>query len=172
MCRFRSAEAIKTSESTVELKFVAGNDSHEVIKEEHHICDGVGAAARLHTPLEAIPGPGGLMDLNGYQLVFDAGRPDWWTDEMTESALRQFRDEIGRLLAGGPTLQWGGNLDLGRVTSLPASAKLSAGGNLYLGSVTSLPASAKLSAGGNLYLAGKTIQGPYQQNWPKMEGKN
>ncbi|MFA5186953.1 MAG: hypothetical protein WC551_10775 [Patescibacteria group bacterium] len=129
------------------------SDSHEKIREKYSIRDGLGASASLQTPLEYYPTTN-LYDFSTYKFEFDDKRPEWWTDEMTESAIRQFQSDINFIIKS--EFEGFGDLDLRGLTSLPENAKLTAGGHLYLSGLTSLPENAKLTAGGHLYLRGLT----------------
>jgi hypothetical protein len=161
-------------EAHVRVHTLKGDDSHEAIRKKCDIRDDAGGLAARQTPVELIC-VDDLRDTGQWEFTFDAGRPDWWTEAHMADARRQLTvaadadwdgdvlNYVGGLDLRGLTslpasakLSAGGYLDLGGLTSLPASAKLSAGGDLYLGGLTSLPASAKLSAGGYLYLGGLT----------------
>ena len=154
MCRYRSSIAVRVDDSTVRLLFVDGNDSHEEIRRQHHISDGGGLLDRYQTPLEWSPAHD-LLDLDSYRLTFDAGKPNWWTEAHTESALGQYRAEATPRLES-LRWEWRGSLDLSGLTSLPESASLTAGGYLDLSGLTSLPDGASLGAGGSLHLSALT----------------
>ncbi len=155
MCKFKSGEGVFV-DGMVEIKTVVGEDSHIAIRETHGIReDHRGLGARYHTPLEFIP-VRGLLTREDYDLVFDAGKPEWWTDELTQSAKRQFWHAVLRELRGCE-LKPGRDLNLGSLTSLPERCELKPGGNLYLESLTSLPERCELTPGGNLYLRSLTL---------------
>jgi hypothetical protein len=144
VCRFRSAEAIFQPDSNgVKLVFTKGEDSHTKNRANNGITEVTDEYTQKHTPLEYIPTTS-LKDFSTYRFVFDAGRPDWWTDEMTDSAIRQFQEEIGRC----DYADWGGNLDLGNLTTL--DQPLTVGGDLDLDSLTKLDQ--PLTVGGSLDL--------------------
>ena len=155
MCRAISGIAVRVDDATVAIKTLRHSDSHEEIRKAH----GIGDTNQLHrfqTPIELVPvGDVDIRSTAGWMFVFDASRPDWWTEDMTRQAREQL-DAAWKVRWDGDTLHIGGDLDLGGLTSLPANAKLSAGGDLDLGWLTSLPAGAKLSAGGSLDLGGLT----------------
>ena len=130
MCRFRSAVAVYQSESEVALKLLPGEDSHTKIREAFNIRDGLGAAASRQTPVEFVPF-GALDDLDAYEFIFDAGKPNWWTDAHTDSAVQQFRREVRGLLAE-KTIEYDDDLYLNSVTTLPEGVSLEAGGEVYL----------------------------------------
>ena len=150
MCRFRAARGIKSGDD-VRLVFVADSDRHT----DNPVPDGDNPAAQYQTPLEDVP-HGALDDFSAYELVFDAGRPNWWTDDMTASAKRQFEAEIRRELATGEIIRKG-DLDLSSLTAPPEGVTLRAGAYLYLGSLTVLPEGVTLCAEGDLYLHGLTV---------------
>ena len=170
MCRFRAARGIKSGDD-VRLVFVADSDRHT----DNPVPDGDNPAAQYQTPLEDVP-HGALDDFSAYELVFDAGRPNWWTDDMTASAKRQFEAEIRRELATGEIIRKGdldlssltappegvtlrarGHLDLRSLTVLPEGVTLRAGGDLDLRSLTALPEGVTLRAGAYLYLGSLTV---------------
>ena len=150
MCHFRSGVGVlNMSDNMLSVKFLDGEDSHTKIRSTYYIRDDDGAGATRQTPLEYKPAKD-LLDLESYELTFDAGRPDWWTEEHTEQAIRQFRADITPVIAARKW-DWGGYLDLGSLTSLPEGVTLSAGGYLCLRSLTSLPEGVKVKAGDVYY---------------------
>ncbi len=150
MCQFRSAVAVYNStDDTVTLRFLAGQDSHTRIREQNGIRDDGSPGASRQTSLEYVPTD--LLNLDSYQLQFDAERPDWWTEEHTVQAVRQFQADITPQIAAR-RWEWGGDLDLRSLTALPEGVTLSAGGYLDLRSLTALPEGVTLKAGGGLYL--------------------
>jgi hypothetical protein len=171
MCQFRSAEAVFQPESnTVKLYFSEFEDSHTNIRKNNGLKE-VSRNTQKQTPLEYVP-CGSLDDFSKYEFKFDDSRPDWWTDDMTDSATVQFQTNIKLMLKEkilaykgslylrsltslpeGVTLEAGDYLDLRSLTSLPEGVTLKAGGSLYLNSLTSLPEGVTLKAGG-VYYAG------------------
>ena len=153
MCKFKSADAIFEYETdTVKLVFGIMEDSHTEIRKKNHIAEVVGNGEPKHTPVEYYP-TGAMDDFGDYKFVFDDSRPNWWTDEMTESAISQFQSEISKMLKN-PQWIYGGNLYLGSVTTLPKGFNPKVGGYLYLNSVTTLPKDNKITAD-NIYFDGK-----------------
>jgi len=150
MCMHKSGIVVRRDETSIDVYFLKGEDSHSKIRDAHKISDS-GALGRYQTPVEFKP-VRGIKKLEQYDFIFDAGKPDWWKDEFEEEAKRVLFRASQDDLAGDFT----GSLNLRSLTSLPADAKLSAGGSLYLSSLTSLPANAKLSAGGYLNLSSLT----------------
>ena len=92
MCEFKSGIAVKLNESEVQVYTLPWNDSHNDIREQHGIKEnGLGLLSNNSTPIELVPQskPIKLNDPDDWKFVFDADRPDWWTDGMTEQATRQ-----------------------------------------------------------------------------------
>lgn len=169
MCQFKSGICVYLPE-TQDMRIYTSKkeDSHTEIRREHGLRDGAGdndMFARYQTPVEFIPVTS-LTDIAGWKFIFDAGKPDWWEDWMTEKAkkhlftkAREAWSEDGVTLTSTPegvTLSTVGNLDLGTLTSIPAGVTLSAGGYLDLESLTSIPDGVTLSSGGDLYLESLT----------------
>jgi hypothetical protein len=147
MCHFRSGEAV-LRDGILTVLTCPDTDSHTEIRARHGMGEDRGFVETYHTPLELIP-VRGLFSIEDYDFVFDAGKPSWWKDEFTETARRQLFESIEFAERG---LNFSGNLDLRRLTSLPENVELSAGGGLDLSSLTSLPENVKLSAWGSLDL--------------------
>src|ERR1035437_3637253 len=100
MCETMSAEAVKSSEAEVALKFGKNTDSHTKIREEHKIGEDTGKPFdRFHTPVECVP-VRGFNFPDDFAFRFDAGKPDWWTDDHTASAMSQFGAEWKRRTKG------------------------------------------------------------------------
>ena len=155
MCRFRSGVAVyNATDGSVKLYTLPGEDSHTKIREHYHIRDNGGPAASRQCPVEYVP-HSALDHWASYEFCFDAFRPDWWTQEHTDSVIRQFQADIHRLLKR-KKWNWGGDLYLDSLTSLPEGVALSAGRALDLRSLTSLPEGVTLSAGGYLDLRSLT----------------
>ena len=92
MCQTRSGVAVKISESEIRI-YMSDDDSHNTIREEHHLRDDDGPLASRQTPVEFVPATD-LLDLDTWEFVFDDSHPDWWTDSMTEQAVRQFKADL------------------------------------------------------------------------------
>lgn len=130
MCQYISGVAVKDGE-TVRVYTLPDKDSHSDIRETYKIRDDAGPGAQLQTPVELVP-VRGLDRVEDFDFVFDAERPAWWTDEMTEEATRQlFTVHQARYRDG--KIVMAGNLDLSSLTSLPEGVSLTAEGNLDLG---------------------------------------
>ena len=92
MCQFKSGIAVKLNESEVQVYTLLCNDRHTQIREQHGIKEnGLGLLSNNSTPIELVPQSKTikLNDPDDWKFVFDAGRPGWWTDGMTEQATRQ-----------------------------------------------------------------------------------
>jgi hypothetical protein len=160
MCKFRSGEAVFVDECEVRLYTTPEEDSHTKNRENHGIAEAqpFGLREGRHTPVEYTPKRAKTLDdFDGYELAFDAGKPEWWTDSHTASVTRQFQADIRAWLSSGGT-SWAGDMDLrgSAVTELPALA--SVGGDMWLrgSAVTELPALA--SVRGDMDLRGSKIK--------------
>ena len=145
MCKLISGIAVLTGDS-VKVYTSKITDSHTGIREEHNIRDDGGIGLR-QTPIEYIPGKR-LDKFADWEFVFDDVRPDWWTDDMTDSSERQL---ISALRDRHENFSFGGSLDLRgtQITALPDG--LTVGGYLDLRDtqVTELPDG--LTVGGKIY---------------------
>ena len=156
MCQFISGIAVKNGEA-VTIYTLPREDSHTAIRAHFDIRDDGGPGASRQTPVELVP-VRGFERVEEYDFIFDDGRPDWWTDEMTETAKRElFR--AARARWDGKSLAMGRDVYLGRLTSLAEGVSLKAGGNLGLGSLTSLPKGVSLTSGRDVYLGRLTSIG-------------
>ena len=173
MCQVKSGEAVYAG-GDLRIYHLPGEDSHNAIREHFHIRDGLGAAASRHTPIECIP-VRGLFDIEDYDFVFDAGRPDWWEEWMTERAKHELfaawmAEWDGKTLVrkgyadlrslteipAGVTLRIGGYADLSSLTTIPAGVTLRIGGDANLISLTTIPAGVTLRIGGDANLISLT----------------
>ena len=131
MCQTISGIAVKSGD-TVKVYTSSKSDSHTDIREEFHIRDDNSPIANNQTPVELIPKTS-LTEIGGMNFIFDAGRPDWWTDDMTEEATRQLYHDLMRRWNNERTVfSFEGDLDLRSLKSIPEGVTLEAGGNLYL----------------------------------------
>ena len=88
MCQWKSGIAVRVSETDIEVRTLLGKDSHSEIRASYGIPeDNGGMVGRGQTPIEFIPARG--FKEQDFDLVFDAGKPEWWTDGMTEQAKSQ-----------------------------------------------------------------------------------
>ena len=151
MCRLISGVAVLTGE-TVKVYTLPDSDSHSDIRSKFNIRDDDGAGNR-QTPIEYIP-VGPLDSFDEWKFLFDDERPDWWTDDMTDQAIRQlisaFRDRH-------ENWKFKGLLDLGgtQITALPDGLSVDGWLNLSGTQITALPDG--LSVGGWLNLSGTQI---------------
>ena len=144
MCQHKSGIAVKVSEVEVKVYLLAGEDSHQKIRDHFSLNDS-SALSRYQTPIEFIP-VRGIDAIEQYDFRFDASCPEWWTAEMTEEAKRVL---FAASQVDLKSKKFIGDLELSSLTTLPANARLTAGGDLELRSLTTLPANAKLTAGGD-----------------------
>ena len=151
MCQAISGVAVY-AEGRVTVYTCPDTDSHSDIRERHNIRDGGTAGASRQSPCELIP-VRGLFDLADMDFAWDAEKPQWATSEIEAECARQLhRAWLARWDADRRVLDFGGDLYLYSLASLPEGVALSAGGYLDLHSLASLPEGVTLSAGGDLYL--------------------
>ncbi len=152
MCQVISGEAVFAAERLTVFTSKK-TDSHTDIRAENNIREDDGSPSSVrHTPVELVFGTS-LIDLEGAKFCFDAGRPAWWTEEMTEEATRQlFSAWKSRWQVWGEKLDFPGSLDLSSVTSIPEGVSLTAGDYLDLSGVTSIPEGVTAEAGKGVYL--------------------
>jgi len=177
MCQFKSGIAIQVSESEVSVRVLPLNDSHTGIREKHHISEDNLGLSRFSTPVELVPTKLDFEDKSCWKFVFDAGKPDWWVDCMTDQCIDQLlkaaKSDIEAVMSGekyeealylnsltsipdgfNPTV--GGDLFLNSLTSIPDGFNPTVGRSLYLGSLTSIPDGFNPTVGGDLYLQSVT----------------
>ena len=151
MCQKISGIAVLNQERTdVKVYTSKKSDSHTDIRAEHGIRDDNSPIADRQTPIELIPKTS-LTKLDGMKFIFDDCCPDWWTDNMTDSAIRQLFFAL-KDRWDGDTLSFDGDLDLRSLTSIPEGVTLSAGGYLDLERLTSIPEGVITKIKGNIYL--------------------
>jgi len=157
MCQFKSGIAVRISESEVEVRTSPLEDSHTKIREKFLIREDNFCLSRYNTPVELLPTKLDFEDKSCWELVFDAGQPDWWEDGMTEKAtiqlLKAAKEDFDALMSGKEYL---GSFDLNRLTSIPNGFNPTVGGDLYLDGLTSIPSGFNPTVGGNLWLEGLT----------------
>jgi len=155
MCQTISGIAVKTGD-TVMVYMSKKSDSHSDIRQEYKIRDDNSPIAGRQTPVELIPVTS-LTDIDGMKFKFDDVKPDWWTDDMTEEAIRQLYQALNRRWDKSKTVfSFPGDLDLGNLVSIPEGVTLKAGGSLDLSSLISIPSipeGVTLEAGGSLDLS-------------------
>ena len=177
MCQFKSGIAVRISESEVEVRTSPFEDSHFVIRKKFNISEDNLGLSRYSTPVELIPTKLDFEDKSCWELVFDAGQPDWWEDGMHDQCIDQLlkaaKEDFDALMSGkeypgslgldslksipdgfNPTV--GGILDLSELTSIPQGFNPTVGGGLYLGNLTSIPSGFNPTVGGDLHLDGLT----------------
>ena len=91
MCEFKSGIAVKLNECEVEVYTLPLIDRHTLIREKHGIKENSGSLSDFSTPVELVPKRYPVKSFHpvDWKFVFDAGKPDWWTDAMTEQAISQ-----------------------------------------------------------------------------------
>ena len=95
MCEFKSGIAVRISEEEVRVYTLPLIDSHTVIREKHGIKEnGLGLLSNMSTPVELIPQSlhPNFKKISSWKFKFDADKPDWWTEGMTEQATRQLME--------------------------------------------------------------------------------
>ena len=137
MNRFCSAEAVYVDEASVRLYFARGpngkiNDSHLDAREQNGLRDDGRIGTSRPTRLEYIPHTA-MDDFTTYQLVLDAGHPDWWTDAHARDATHQFQRHIHGLLERRE-LVWHGDCYLDSLTHQTAPIRVA--GYCFLGRLT------------------------------------
>jgi hypothetical protein len=152
MCRHKSGYAVRVDEATIRIYELERNDSHSEIIKAFKL-DNISSFAKFGTPLECIP-VRGIETIDQYDLVFDAGRPDWWTDGMSEYAKEVLIKASVRDLTSTGT--WLVSLDLSAVTDLKGVKLPNVGGSLYLSAVTDLKGVKLPNVGGSLDLSAVT----------------
>ena len=154
MCLHKAIIAVRVDESSIKIYSLPKNDKHEDIRAHYKLNDS-SALSRYQTPLEVRP-VRGAEKLSDYDLVFDAGSPDWWTEAMSEEALlagyklsqdelegvwtNELRLDFLKNRKGLERLTQTGNLDLSSLTALDKGAlpALTQTGYLDLSSLTAL----------------------------------
>jgi hypothetical protein len=157
MCKFKSGIAIKASDSEVAVRVLPLNDSHTDIRKVLHIREENLGVSRYSTPVELVPTRLDFEDRSCWEFVFDASRPDWWVDGMTDQCIDQLlkaaKSDFEAMMGGQ---EYEGQLDLGRLTSIPVGFNPTVGGTLHLGGLTSVPKGFSPKVGENLRLGGVT----------------
>ena len=153
MCQAISGVAVLANE-TITVYTSDKTDSHTEIREEFNIRDDYGPGATRQTPIELIP-ISGLTDISGMEFRFDDCRPGWWTDAMTDEAIRQLF-QAWRSRWNGNVLCFPSTLQLNSVTVIPEGTTFKAH-NLYLNSVTVIPEGTAFDVDGTLHLNSVTV---------------
>ncbi|MGA8224025.1 MAG: hypothetical protein WB780_20420 [Candidatus Acidiferrales bacterium] len=148
MSRFASGILRPTS-----VLWLLNSDSHIEILDYFRIADD--QLPPNFIAYELVPTGDDLQNPDKWKFHIDQDvLPGWFNPVQDEARARaalstRFPDRI-------KNLSMSGNLNLCRLTSLPANVKLSARGNLNLCSLTTLPANVELSAGGYIDLRSLT----------------
>jgi len=153
MCQTIAGVAVLTGDM-IKVFTSSKTDSHTEIRKEFNIRDDNSPIALRQTPVELIPIES-LIDVSGMKFVFDDQKPDWWTDSMTDEAIRQLYQALKNRWENN-VLNFQGSLFLQSLTSIPEGVTLNVGDNLFLYNLTSIPKGVTLNVGGDLYLSGLT----------------
>ena len=184
MCQFKSGVAVKINDTEVDVKYLFLEDSHIDICEHFDINDN-NLLSRYKAFVELVPSKFDFNDLTCWKLMFEVGvgKPDWWTDSMTEQATRQLikaaKEDYDAWLQGKevkrslclngfskipdgfilPKVGWG--LFLERLTTIPKNFSPVVGGDLYMNGLKAIVDSDEFNpiVGGNVYV-GKIEQVP------------
>ena len=153
MCQMISGIAVLTDGDKIKVYTSETSDSHSDIREEFGIRDDNSPIADRQTPVELIPVES-LTDVNGMEFRFDAGKPNWWTDDMTDETVRQlYRALKNRWNKDRTVFEFAGHINLNNLRTIPAGITMkSGGGGIYLDSLQSIAENVTLQAKGSIYL--------------------
>ena len=152
MCQMISGIAVLTDGDKIKVYTSETSDSHSNIREEFGIRDDNSPIADRQTPVELIPVES-LTDVNGMEVRFDAGKPNWWTDDMTDETVRQlYRALKNRWNKDRTVFEFAGHINLNNLRTIPAGITMKSGGGIYLDSLQSIPENVTLQAKGSIYL--------------------
>ena len=155
MCYWKSGE-VELVDGRAMVRTLDGVDSHTKIREAHRIPEAGAPGDQLtrpHTPVEFLPRRG-CEQIEQYDLVFDAGRPDW----MPEDMLGEIREQMFAAAQRDRELKTVGDVWVyaGGELSLPAAQSVGdvwvyAGGELSLPVAQSV-GDVRVDAGGGVSL--------------------
>ena len=150
MCRYRSGIAVRHGDD-VELLTLPDDDSHANIRQHHGVPEDIGGiAGRETTPVEFVP-HGSLDSIEEYDLIYDAGKPDWVTDIMDAKLRREFERVVQQDIAANQITRHE-SLDLCNLQSLPENMRIEARFNIDIRRLRSLPENVQIKTGGNVDL--------------------
>ena len=157
MCQFKSGIAVRADDSEVSVKVLKLNDSHTDIHDKYYIRNCNHGLSRYSTPVELVPTKLDFEDKSCWKFVFDAGKPDWWVDCMTDQCIDQLlkaaKSDFEALKNGR---KYCSSLSLKKLTSIPEGFNPNVKFNLYLGELTSVPEDFKPTVGDYLYMPSLT----------------
>ena len=157
MCQFKSGIDIRINESEVAVRVLPLNDSHSDIRDRCKIPNDNLGLSRFSTPVELIPTKLDFENKSCWKFVFDAGKPDWWVDSMTDQCidklLKAAKSDFEALMNGQ---KYCSSLCLENLTSIPEGFSPKVGGTLYLINLTSIPEGFSPVVGRDLCLHGLT----------------
>ena len=147
MCLHKSGVVVRIDESEIRVYSLPKDDSHNNIRATFHLSDG--PLADWTASVECVP-VRGLSNPDHYDFRFDAERPEWWTDGMTDQAKRELFRASQDELEG----EWTNPLHLDELRDARGLKRLTKTRDLYLSSLNSLDAGAlpALAQTGCLYL--------------------
>ena len=136
MCQAISGIGVLTGD-TIKVYTSRKTDSHIDIRKEYNIRDdSLTGVASHQTPVELIPVES-LTDINGMRFKFDNARPNWWTDSMTDEAIKQLHSAWMERFSEDGNIYFCGDLNLLSLTELNVPLTVT-GGDLNLSSLTEL----------------------------------
>jgi hypothetical protein len=117
MCNWKSGELVKTGENECDVLTLEGEDSHTKIREHYKIPEatGTGMADNMHTSIEFVP-VRGCKNMEDFDLIYDAGKPEWVTPEMEDRARVKMFEAVKRDLK---LTVWLGDLSVSGTATLP-----------------------------------------------------
>jgi len=137
----------------VAVRVLPLNDSHTDIRKALHIREENLGVSRYSTPVELFPTRLDFEDRSCWEFIFDADRPDWWVDGMTDQCIDQLlkaaKSDFEAMMGGQ---EYEGKLSLGRLTSIPIGFNPTVGGTLQLCGLTSVPNGFNPTVGKSLWL--------------------
>jgi hypothetical protein len=140
MCKFKSGIAVRINESEVSVMVLDGLDNHSSIREKCNIKEADLGLSRYSIPVELIPTKLDFDDRSCWEFVFDADKPDWWTDGMTEQCFDQLltaaKADFEAMMNGQKRER---DLNLSNLTSIPEGFNPTVRGSLWLDKLTSIP---------------------------------
>jgi hypothetical protein len=117
MCNWKSGELVKTGEHECDVLTLEGEDSHTKIRAHYKIPEatGTGMADNMHTSIEFVP-VRGCKNMEDFDLIYDAGKPEWVTPDMEDRARVKMFEAVKRDLK---LTVWLGDLTVSGTATLP-----------------------------------------------------
>ena len=146
MCQFKSGLVRRVDESTVEVLMLPFEDSHEKLREHFGGLRDTNGLARFVAPVEYVPIRSAKDDPEDWKFKFNAERPEWWTDGMTEQARDQMHRAAISQIKEACVTGWKWSADFRSLTSAAGLENLATiGGSAFFGSLTSAAGLEKLA---------------------------